>query len=81
MGMWPVKLLNVGLGLLAVGFVLIAMSKGLGHDDSLALQLGLLMPYLGILTLLLAGLCGLLAGVHWAARAVVRPRRRRFFNA
>jgi hypothetical protein len=78
--MLAVKLLNAGLGLFALGFVLIAVPKALGHDDSVALAVGLLMPYLGILTLLLAGLCGLVTGARWAGRTLVArdPRHRPF---
>jgi hypothetical protein len=76
-GMWATRLLYVGLGLFFVGWALLIVAIGLGHDDSLALRIALLMPYLGFVALLLAGLCALLAGVRRAGRMVVATARRR----
>ncbi len=74
--MWAARLLYLGLGLFILGWALLAVSNYLGADDSLVEKIGLLMPYLGFWTLLLAGLCGLLAGAWRAARMVVPSRRR-----
>ena len=70
---WASKLLLfLGLGLFLVGWALQLVAYHLGADGYFK-EIALVLPYLGFLTLLLAGICAVLCGFHWAARSAVRP--------